>query len=46
MTSKPVFQNLELQPIAGQWRAGGAGDLQRGGGGAVLRDHGAPTYCI
>ena len=22
MTSKPVFQNLELQPIAGQWRAG------------------------
>ena len=25
MTSKPVFQNLELQPIGGQWRAGSAG---------------------
>lgn len=24
MTNKPVFQNLELQPIAGQWRAGSA----------------------
>ena len=24
MTSKPVFQNLELQPIGGQWRVGAA----------------------
>src|SRR5690606_41912675 len=24
MTSKPVYQNLELQPIGGQWRAGSA----------------------
>ena len=24
-TSRPVYQNLELQPIAGQWRAGNAG---------------------
>ena len=24
MTSKPAFQNLERQPIAGQWRLGGA----------------------
>lgn len=24
MTNKPVFQNMTLQPIAGQWRAGSA----------------------
>ena len=25
MTSKPAYQNMQLQPIAGQWRAGSAG---------------------